>query len=518
MNMSSEAPPVLALPGPTAQRPLIAFALVAAVLAAAILVYLPTALSMAQIWSRSQTFAHGWLVLPASLWFVWQRRAQLAALPLAPWWPGALLVAGAGALWLAAELAGVLSAAQFALVALAACAVIAATGLAWARALAFPLAFLLFAVPFGEIFVPTLIDWTADFTVAALKLSGVPVYREGNEFAIPSGRWSVVEACSGVRYLLASAMAGTLYAWLMYRSARRRALFVAASLLVPIVANWLRAYLIVMLGHLSDNRIAAGVDHLIYGWIFFGIVMLAMFAAGARWREDDCPPATRARCPAASGRPPPALVPAWLALAALLALWPLLALALLAQADRRRVLAAQVQPGAGWSEATADNGWRPELQAPRALAQQHFARGASRVALHVGYFRAQTQASELVSSRNAVASEDGPWRLLARGRTMAALGATPIVWRTAIVRGADGRQVAVWQTYWLGERWSASAVRAKVELAVDRLLARSDTSAWVALAVAHDPDHPQQSQAALREFLTQMGPSLQRALQETAAR
>lgn len=515
--MSSEAPPVLALPSPIAQRPLAAFALVTALLAAAILVYLPTALSMAQIWTRSQTFAHGWLVLPASLWFIWQRREQLAALPLAPWWPGALLVAGAGALWLAAELAGAQSAAQFALVALAAGAVIAATGAAWARVLAFPLAFLLFAVPFGEVFVPTLIDWTADFTVAALKLSGVPVYREGNEFAIPSGRWSVVEACSGVRYLLASAMAGTLYAWLMYRSPRRRALFIAASLLVPIVANWLRAYLIVMLGHLSDNRIAAGVDHLIYGWIFFGVVILAMFAVGARWREDGAPAATHARSSAAS-LPRSSLAPAWLALAGLLALWPLLAPALLAQADPRPLVAAQVQPAAGWSEAAADDGWRPELQAPRALVQQHFAHGASRVALHVGYFRAQTQASELVSSRNLVASEDGPWRLLARGRTEAALGAAPIVWRTAIVRGADGRQFAVWQAYWLGERWSASDVRAKVELALDRLLVRSDTSAWVALAVAHDPDQPQQSQAALREFLAQMGPSLARALQETAAR
>ena len=139
-----------------------------------------------------------------------------------------------------------------------------------ARVLAFPLAFLFFAVPFGEIFVPTLIDWTADFTVAALRFSGVPVYREGNHFVIPTGRWSVVEACSGVRYLIASLMVGTLYAAIAYRSARRRACFIVAAILVPIVANWLRAYMIVMLGHLSNNRLATGVDHIIYGWMFFG--------------------------------------------------------------------------------------------------------------------------------------------------------------------------------------------------------------------------------------------------------
>ena len=132
-------------------------------------------------------------------------------------------------------------------------------------------------------------NWTADFTVAAIKASGVPVYREGNNLLIPSGRWSIVEACSGIRYLIASLMVGSLYAYLSYRSPVRRVLFIAASFIVPIIANWLRAYMIVMLGHLSNNTIAVGVDHLIYGWVFFGIVMALLFWVGSRWREDDIP-------------------------------------------------------------------------------------------------------------------------------------------------------------------------------------------------------------------------------------
>ena len=72
---------------------------------------------------------------------------------------------------------------------------------------------------------------------------------------IPSGTWSVVEACSGVRYLMASFMVGTLFAYLNYRStAPPRWIFVGVSIAVPIVANWLRAYLIVMLGHLSEQQ------------------------------------------------------------------------------------------------------------------------------------------------------------------------------------------------------------------------------------------------------------------------
>src|SRR3712207_2283490 len=113
--------------------------------------------------------------------------------------------------------------------------IVAVVGLRVAREAAFPLAFLLFAIPFGEFLIPTLIDRTADFTVMALSASGVPVYREANHFVIPSGAWSVVEACSGLRYLIASLMIGVVYAVVSYRSTRRRLAFIAAALVVPIV-------------------------------------------------------------------------------------------------------------------------------------------------------------------------------------------------------------------------------------------------------------------------------------------
>ena len=64
---------------------------------------------------------------------------------------------------------------------------------------------------------------------------------------------------------------------------------VGVAIVVPVVANWLRAYMIVMLGHLSNNTIAVGVDHLVYGWVFFGIVIMLMFWIGARWAERNLP-------------------------------------------------------------------------------------------------------------------------------------------------------------------------------------------------------------------------------------
>lgn len=256
---------------------------VLALVAAILWLYRDTGLAMFDVWMRSDTFAHGVLVAPITLWLIWRQRDRLAALtPRAQPWV-LLPMAGAALLWLAADLVVVNAPAQFALVGLLILAVPAVLGWQVTHAILFPLLFLLFAVPFGEFMVPPMMEWTADFVVYALQLTGVPVLREGLQFVIPTGRWSVIDECSGVRYLMASFMVGSLFAYLNYSSYKRRAAFMAVALVAPIIANWVRAYIIVMLGHLSGNKIAAGVDHILYGWVFFGFVIFVMFMIGMRW-------------------------------------------------------------------------------------------------------------------------------------------------------------------------------------------------------------------------------------------
>jgi len=254
-----------ALPKPW-KMPLV---LTALVLGWVVVGYWKTVESMVGIWERSETFAHGFVVLPIALWLIWRQRGRVAADSPCPSRPALWALLPIGCAWLAGSLAAANALAQLALVALLVFCVPALLGWQVARKLAFPLGFLVFAVPLGEFLIPLLMDWTARFTVLGLRLSGVPVYQDGLEFVIPSGNWSVVEACSGIRYLIASLMAGTLFAYLNFHSLKRRLAFIAVSAVVPIVANWVRAYLIVMIGHLSGNRLATGVDHLIYGWLFF---------------------------------------------------------------------------------------------------------------------------------------------------------------------------------------------------------------------------------------------------------
>lgn len=362
----------------------------ALVLALIVLLYRETATVMVGVWSNSETFTHAFLVPPITLWLIWRQREVLVRLAPRPSWWALLPMAAVAAIWLLGHLMVVNALTQFALVGLLVLAVLLVLGWPVVNAILFPLMFLFFAVPFGDFLLPILMESTADFTVAALRMSGIPVYREGQQFVIPSGNWSVVEACSGVRYLIASLMVGTLFAYLNYRTLWRRWVFVGVSLVVPIVANWVRAYMIVMLGHLSNNKIAVGVDHLIYGWVFFGVVIMLMFWIGARWAEPDDPlpsgelPAQPADTTATLRAPWQAAL-AGIAVAALAhaGVWTL------ERGDRAAAAPRLELPrdvGSAWrgiDPPPTPLNWGPQLLNPRAAAHRAYEGAAGAVGVHV---------------------------------------------------------------------------------------------------------------------------------------
>jgi exosortase A len=484
------------------------------------IIYAGALTAMVGIWSRSDTFAHAFVVPPIALWLAWRKRAELALhLPRpSPVW--LLPFAAMALLWLLGELVAVNAATQFAATALLVLAVPLVLGTRVATVILFPLAYLFFAVPIGEFLLPILMQWTADFTVAALRLSGVPVYREGLQFIIPTGSWSVVEACSGVRYLMASFMVGSLFAYLNYRSAKRRWIFALVSLLVPILANWLRAYMIVMLGHLSGNQIAVGADHLIYGWVFFGIVITILFVIGARWAED----------PADAVAPPPGeLQPrpgtgwhTWAAVAAavVLALLPHGALQRIEGTEATApVQLAPVEPGPGWQrvdDTGADMGWRPAFRAPSAEQRARYQGGGADVDLYLAYYRGQDDQRKLVSSSNVlVPSSDKAWNAIeTRWRTVA-VGARQIeVRQTTLVPAMHAREpvrLVVWQVYWLNGSLSARDVSAKLISAWQRLRGEPDESAAIVVYAADRPERP--ADAPLRSFIDANLGHIERGLQ-----
>lgn len=510
-----------------ARRSFHALYALAAALTCTLLLYANTGIAMVNIWRRSDTFAHAFLVIPITVWLVWRQRAALAAQVATPSFKTLWVLACAALLWLLGDLSDANSLTQLAFVALLVLSVPLLFGWTISRAIAFPLGFIFFAVPIGEFLIPQLMEWTAEFTILALRMSGIPVYREGLQFIIPSGSWSVVEACSGVRYLIASLTVGTLFAYLNFQSNRRRIVFALFSLVVPVVANWLRAYLIVMLGHWSDNRIASGFDHLIYGWVFFGIVILAMFMVGARWSEGmGSEPVLSTSVPTPQQLTSNAML--WTAagcMALLVAIPQGVTWAIGRGAGPDQVqISAPVALAEDWqARPDALSEFKPNFPDASAEVNTSYSSQSRVVGLYLGYFRNQNHKRKLISSSNAlVRVGERNWTQGARGNRILPIGGQMVTLRTADVGKSAAMDptgkthLMVWQFYWINGQITANDYLAKAYGALSRLLGQGDDAA--AIIVYTENTDRATAEDALGSFLSANYTVIEKLLRTTQQR
>lgn len=442
--------------------------------------YLESWQTLVRVWN-TPAYNHGYVIPLVALWLIWRARARVATVQARTDRSALVGIALLGLLWLAGELSGVNAARHFAIIGMVVLLVPLVFGWPVARSLMFPLGFVFFAVPFGEFMTPMLMQVTASMTIALVRLSGVPIYQEGLSFVLPSGSWEVVDECSGQRYLIAALPLACLFAWMTYRDHRTRLLFVLLAVVVALLANWLRAWGIVMLGHLSSMTIATGVDHLIYGWLFFGIVMGVLFWFGLRWADSalpsDLPPGkeqprimtvsaaqTNAGMPASNAKPynsrhPGRIVGVLVAGALVLTAWPWLSTALFAKDSAPLDLARLAGEISDFSLVSRDrNGtervdaFKPAYQGARQevrLARNDVS--GDRVSVWIGAYEHQQDGREMIQHANAIRIRSmNAWTIVAerslppnevsagaKGVEYAVVGSREryLVWRTFFVDG-----------------------------------------------------------------------------------
>ena len=476
--------------------------LVALCIAVLLLCYRGTVLDLVRVWSNSSTFNHCFLIPLLSLYLVREKRRQLAGLPAATSVLGLLWMLPNALLWLFGAFLDVSVFQHLALVGLIIGATWALIGNTAFRLLLFPLFYLYFAVPEGEFLVTKLQDVTAMFIVMLLRMTFIPVYMQGLYITIPSGNFVVAKACSGINYLIATLALGTLFAYLSYRSWWRRAAFMSLVLVVPIIANGIRAYGIIMIAHLSDYRLAMGVDHFIYGWVFFGIVIFALFFIGNLFAENDkegpevTPPAgERSAGPAHSG----AVAAAAVAIA-------LLGPGLDTVTSAR--LGTVTNPGLPAAlEPTGERG--AELLGARyvgATDLRSAATGEGEDAVHIlqASYERQRSGAELIQSTNRPYDEE-VWR--SQDRATRDTGAGFRV-REVLLRGPMD-DLLLWSWYDIHGQPTISNLEAKLIQAKARLFgADTGVAAYQAWTPVTDVEAPDAARARLAAFIARYRPGL----------
>lgn len=460
-----------------------------------LLLFVRDAADLARLWWTSTTFGHCLFIGPVIGWLVWQRRTELARITPAAWLPGLAIIGIGGAAWFAGAAAGVALARHLGLVVMLQGLVLSLLGPQVARGLLFPLLYAFFLVPFGEAMEGPLQRATVAMVLPLLHLAGVPAQVNGVLITIPNGYFEVAEACSGAKFVIAMLAFGVLVANVCFISWRRRFAFLAAALVVPVLANGLRAFGTIYAAHLTSVEAATGFDHIVYGWVFFALVMAAVLAIGWRWFDRD--PDAAWIDPASL---PPMRAPAdpWLGAALglmIAAAFPAWAGVIDARQDRlpARIALPDVP---GWHQLAQPvrSAWSPNYPgADHFLLGSYVDAGGARVDLAIAVYAAQREGHELVGFGIGPLREEDRW---VRVATLPPLGAGAAMRIRA--PGPVERIVVSW--YRIGNITTGSAAIAKLATLRARLLGGRQAAVAVHLS-AEQPG----AAAAINSFRAALG-------------
>ena len=460
-------------------------------------------------WYRSRTFSHCFLVVPMFMYLVWAHRESLGRIRRhANYWGlptlGILIL-----IWILGNLSEVRVLQEFVVVSIMVEIAWTLLGTAIIRSLTPAIMFLFFAVPFGTSLIAPLQDFTSWFVIHVLTLSHVPAVLENHTISLPSGVWSVAETCSGIRFLLSSFVLGVFFSLLMYRSWSRRLVFLCACVVVPIVGNGLRAYGTILLAYSTNNRVAVGVDHVIYGGLFSTIIQVILLAIGLRWREQgSIQPSRQEASTAAAVRVnndrswKKTALPLTVAMATMMLVAPMIANRLW---DRAAMTTRWTEPPitimAPWqSSITGDMSWAPLWRGQYAKYSKSYEYMGKRVDVYWVLYSGR-QRTDLSLPSDAIASTQA-WAVVRQElRNVVIAGKNVEVYRNLIRSGRMSR--TVWTWYWVNGEFTANRNRVRLLQAKARLV--GDPAEIAVISVGSDgPLNVSDEDEALQECVVHL--------------
>jgi exosortase len=254
--------------------------LAASVLAA----YIPTILSLIEGPWQTEQEGHGPMIIAASFWLVWQSRERfrtvtISPAPIAGW---TVLLAGLALMYLARIQQGVLTVETLSLIPVIVGCILLCAGWPTLGVLAFPIGFLLFAVPMP--------DWLIDAATVPLKVfisnivtrvlyaAGYPVAQNGVMIMIGSYQLLVKDACSGMNSIFALSAIGVFYAYAFRWGEKIRSVILLLSIIpITILANFVRVIVLVLIAYYGDPDMLEGLVHDLTGIGLFVVAVVLLF-------------------------------------------------------------------------------------------------------------------------------------------------------------------------------------------------------------------------------------------------
>ncbi len=233
-------------------------------------------------WSDDPNYSHGFLVPLISLYLVWERREELKGVELRPSNQGLFVIIFGFALLTVANISAELFTMRFSFVVVIIGLVIFFLGYGFVKKVALPLGYLFFMIPLPYILYDSVAFplklFAARSSVYLLKLSDIPVFREGNLIYLSQTTLEVADACSGIRSLMSLIVIALAMAYFFQKGIKKKVLLVFLALPVAIAINILRIYVTGVLSHFYGEAAATGFLHEFEGFVMFAVAMVILIA------------------------------------------------------------------------------------------------------------------------------------------------------------------------------------------------------------------------------------------------
>ena len=153
------------------------------------------------------------------------------------------------------------------------------------KIIVFPISYLFFMVPIPYIIYDSIAFplklFVTKVSVAALKISGVTVLREGNIIMFPATTLEVADACSGIRSLLSMLALAVAYSFFLRITPLKRVFLILSAIPIAIFTNALRVIVTGFLAQHWGAKAAEGFFHEFAGLAVFAMAMVMLVSLGA---------------------------------------------------------------------------------------------------------------------------------------------------------------------------------------------------------------------------------------------
>jgi EpsI family protein len=248
-----------------------------------VFLYSDTCFWLVGIWMHDKPYSHGFFIPLVSIYIIWLQRDLLKSIPQTPCPKiGGFAIISCFAVLLVGRVGAFIQAESFSLFFLFPAIILFLFGWKYLKALAFPLFYLQFMIPWTEgglkyVYIyfqkiaAVLGTWILSFKYS--------VIRDGIYISLPNISMVVAEECSGINFLISVISVGLALVYLTQVSMKRAGIVLGVGILFTIIANSFRVAVAGVMGETFGAEMLHGPGHILRGWLVAWLGWAGLFLA-----------------------------------------------------------------------------------------------------------------------------------------------------------------------------------------------------------------------------------------------